>query len=163
MGFPLGYSELILSKLIFHAFAFLCLVRNLIYCFLGHLGLAHLLESDVSSPDHPPHIPQFESVSAILIRQILPVSRFHELCVEDDVPDRCAVCLYEFEGQEEIRRLANCRHIFHRTCLDPWLDQDQKTCPLCRALFIPEELLEDFYERFWEAAGVPDYYNGDYS
>lgn len=156
MGFPLGYSEVLLPKLIFHALSFLGLIKNLIHCFFGHLGLTHLLESDVSWPDHPPHLPQFQSVSAILIRQILPVIHLDELC-EDDVPESCAVCLYEFEGHEEIRRLTNCRHIFHRVCLDPWLDQDQKTCPLCRAMFIPEELLEDFHERFWEAAGVPDY------
>ncbi|RVX04127.1 E3 ubiquitin-protein ligase RHA1B [Vitis vinifera] len=79
-----------------------------------------------------------------------------------DPPDQCAVCLYEFEGQEEIRRLTNCRHIFHRSCLDRWMDCDQKTCPLCRTPFIPDDMQEAFNERLWAASALPDFY-GDYS
>ncbi|KAL5714756.1 Homeobox protein B-H1 [Ranunculus cassubicifolius] len=71
------------------------------------------------------------------------------------------ICLYEFQGKEEIRRLTNCRHIFHRICLDRWMDHDQKTCPLCRTPFIPDDMQEAFNERLWAVTGVPDesYYN----
>ncbi|GFP81263.1 E3 ubiquitin-protein ligase rha1b [Phtheirospermum japonicum] len=51
------------------------------------------------------------------------------------------------------RRLTNCRHIFHRSCLDRWMDHDQKTCPLCRTQFIPEEMQEAFNEKMWVASG----------
>ncbi|WP_422615257.1 RING finger domain-containing protein, partial [Corynebacterium parakroppenstedtii] len=27
----------------------------------------------------------------------------------------------------------NCRHVFHRCCLDGWLDLGRMTCPLCRS------------------------------
>lgn len=162
MGFPLGYSELLLPKLIFQAFSFLGLIQNLFSYIFSLLGLTHLLETDPSTPDHTTHQPQPQSLSAVLLREILPVIKFQELLQESDAPDRCAVCLYEFEGHQEIRRLTNCRHIFHRTCLDPWLDHDHKTCPLCRTLFVPEPLREDFNERLWAAAGVPDFY-GEYS
>lgn len=32
----------------------------------------------------------------------------------------CAICLDHFEEGSEYRSLA-CRHIFHTTCIDPWL------------------------------------------
>lgn len=76
-----------------------------------------------------------------------------------DPPESCAVCLYEFEGEDEIRWLRNCRHIFHRACLDRWMDHDQKTCPLCRTQFVPEEMQDEFNQRLWAATGVNDFYN----
>merc|ERR1711934_1157636 len=41
----------------------------------------------------------------------------------------CAICLADFELGEESRRL-QCRHLFHRECLDEWL-RNCSTCPLC--------------------------------
>ncbi|KAF8404535.1 hypothetical protein HHK36_009422 [Tetracentron sinense] len=49
----------------------------------------------------------------------------------------CAVCLSKFEEGEEIREL-KCKHIFHKDCLDRWLQHDSATCPLCRSLVLPE-------------------------
>lgn len=98
-----------------------------------------------------------------MIREILPVVKFSDLVAggEAESADNCAVCLYEFERHEEIRRLANCRHIFHRNCLDRWMDLDRKTCPLCRTQFVPYDMQSAFNERLWAAAGIPDFY-GDY-
>ncbi|XVF09647.1 hypothetical protein REPUB_Repub07fG0112400 [Reevesia pubescens] len=75
-----------------------------------------------------------------MIQEILPVIKYEELVVEGNPLESCAVCLYEFEGGEEIRWLRNCRHVFHRACLDRWMDHDQKMCPLCRTPFVPDEL-----------------------
>ncbi|XP_058086204.1 brassinosteroid-responsive RING protein 1-like [Magnolia sinica] len=161
MGFPVGYSELFLPKLLFHAFSLLTLIRRLISAFFRRIGIVDFLDSDITWPDRSDHLPEYQSVSAMLIREILPVVRFDELG-HDEMPDSCAVCLYEFQASEEIRRLTNCRHIFHRSCLDRWLDHDQKTCPLCRTGFIPDEMQEAFNERLWAAAGIPDFY-GEYS
>lgn len=79
--------------------------------------------------------------------------------VNGQLPENCAVCLYEFEDGEEIRWLRNCKHIFHRACLDPWMDHDQKTCPLCRTPFVPDEMQEEFNQRLWAASGVGDLYS----
>ncbi|CAL5411099.1 unnamed protein product [Camellia sinensis] len=75
-----------------------------------------------------------------------------------DPPESCAVCLYDFDGGDEIRRLTNCCHIFHRSCLDRWMDHDHRTCPLCRTLFIPDNLQDVFTARLWAASGISDYY-----
>jgi len=50
------------------------------------------------------------------------------------------VCLCGIGGGDEVRRLTNCRHVFYRGCLDRWMDDDQRTCPLCRAPLIPDKM-----------------------
>ncbi|KAK6947816.1 Zinc finger, RING-type [Dillenia turbinata] len=165
MGFPVGYTELFFPKLLLHALTLLGFIRKLIFSLFRLLGLSDFLEPDIVWPNNPAQIPEFHSVSAVLIREILPVVQFQDLIssiAENEIPESCAVCLYEFEGHEEIRRLTNCRHIFHRSCLDRWMDHDQKTCPLCRTPLIPDDMQESFNERLWAASGIPDFYS-DYS
>ncbi|KAG2681084.1 hypothetical protein I3843_11G128600 [Carya illinoinensis] len=159
MGFPVGYTELLLPKLFLHTLSVLGFLRKFISTLFRYLGLGDFLEHDISWPDTPARIPEFHSVSAVLIREILPVVRFSELV---DPPDSCAVCLYEFESEDEIRRLTNCRHIFHKGCLDRWMGYEQKTCPLCRTPFIPDDMQGTINERLWAASGIPEFY-GDYS
>jgi RING-H2 zinc finger protein RHA1 len=61
----------------------------------------------------------------------------------------CAVCLNSFEEEEHIRELCNCHHIFHRNCLDKWLDHRQTTCPLCRSFLMPERILDTEVSKSW--------------
>ncbi|XP_050377686.1 RING-H2 finger protein ATL52-like [Argentina anserina] len=44
----------------------------------------------------------------------------------------CAVCLSEFEEDENLRLLPKCNHAFHLPCIDTWL-KSHLNCPLCRA------------------------------
>lgn len=34
------------------------------------------------------------------------------------VGERCLVCLYDYEVEEEVRQLNQCKHLFHRECID---------------------------------------------
>lgn len=43
----------------------------------------------------------------------------------------CAVCLSEFAGDEALRMLPRCCHVFHPPCIDTWL-VSHVTCPVCR-------------------------------
>ncbi|GKU87851.1 hypothetical protein SLEP1_g2184 [Rubroshorea leprosula] len=54
----------------------------------------------------------------------------------------CAICLGCINGSEEIRELGNCNHVYHRECLDKWMDQGNGTCPLCRLELLPADLNE---------------------
>ncbi|KAJ8900526.1 hypothetical protein K2173_025303 [Erythroxylum novogranatense] len=162
MGFPVGYTEVFLPKLFVHTLSFLGFVRNLILCLFNYLGLSDFIETDHIWSENLARMPTQPPVTAALIRELLPVSKFEELVsgiVEGDPPESCAVCLYEFEGGDEIRRLKNCKHIFHRACLDPWMDHDNNTCPLCRTSFVPDEMQEEFNQRLWAASDVGDFYS----
>lgn len=44
---------------------------------------------------------------------------------------RCAVCVEDFAAGDEQRQLP-CGHGFHRGCVDPWLLEQNGTCPMCR-------------------------------
>jgi hypothetical protein len=43
----------------------------------------------------------------------------------------CSICTQEWQHGEELRKLSACRHYFHKSCVDTWLN-DHTTCPLCR-------------------------------
>ncbi|TQD97006.1 hypothetical protein C1H46_017405 [Malus baccata] len=43
----------------------------------------------------------------------------------------CAICLVEFEDDSMLRLLTECCHVFHKDCIDLWLES-HKTCPFCR-------------------------------
>ncbi|XP_042171124.1 RING finger protein 150-like [Oncorhynchus tshawytscha] len=44
--------------------------------------------------------------------------------------DNCAVCIEGYKANDVVRILP-CRHIFHKSCVDPWL-LDHRTCPMCK-------------------------------
>uniref|UniRef100_A0A7N1A385 RING-type E3 ubiquitin transferase n=1 Tax=Kalanchoe fedtschenkoi TaxID=63787 RepID=A0A7N1A385_KALFE len=44
----------------------------------------------------------------------------------------CSVCLGDFQEDETLRQLPNCRHAFHIQCIDTWL-KSHTSCPLCRS------------------------------
>lgn len=43
----------------------------------------------------------------------------------------CAICLSDFAQGEAVRCLP-CQHLLHASCVDPWLLQTKRYCPLCR-------------------------------
>ncbi|XP_038881295.1 RING-H2 finger protein ATL79-like [Benincasa hispida] len=47
-------------------------------------------------------------------------------------PRNCVICLAEFKHGDELRVLPNCKHAFHKGCIDQWLLLRSLLCPLCR-------------------------------
>jgi len=44
--------------------------------------------------------------------------------------DECSICLEKYKVNDKILNL-NCRHSFHKDCINIWL-KDNNTCPQCR-------------------------------
>lgn len=52
----------------------------------------------------------------------------------EDAPEeatQCYICLLEYEDGDGIRTLP-CRHEYHVSCVDKWLKEVHRVCPLCR-------------------------------
>lgn len=67
-----------------------------------------------------------------------------ELKQDESEPSQgvCAVCLEDIKIGEWYKRLPQCEHCFHATCIDQWL-VTRATCPVCRGeIFIDVRALE---------------------
>ncbi|KAI0250444.1 hypothetical protein BJV78DRAFT_1283231 [Lactifluus subvellereus] len=53
--------------------------------------------------------------------------RIAPMCV-----DRCLICLEDYNPEEDLR-LLTCRHVFHKECVDRWLETGRNNCPACRS------------------------------
>ncbi|CAJ1797953.1 unnamed protein product [Sphenostylis stenocarpa] len=49
-----------------------------------------------------------------------------------EIGGECPVCLSVFADGEEVRQLSACKHSFHASCIDLWLN-NHSNCPICRA------------------------------
>ncbi len=49
----------------------------------------------------------------------------------------CPCCLDPIDLSRTSLSLINCKHSFHASCINKWLDQAKNTCPMCRALIMP--------------------------
>ena len=43
----------------------------------------------------------------------------------------CSICLEPIEENKEVKKLINCNHYFHKSCILNWILVNSN-CPLCR-------------------------------
>ena len=62
----------------------------------------------------------------------IDINSINTLVICNELPDNvCSICLDEFKEDDILKKL-NCEHIFHKDCLEPWLNNNNRNCPLCR-------------------------------
>lgn len=62
----------------------------------------------------------------------LPVKLYTKLQKhQNEDAEQCYICLLEYE-EGDLMRLLPCQHDFHKTCVDKWLKEIHRVCPLCR-------------------------------
>ncbi|KAI3887673.1 hypothetical protein MKX03_010195 [Papaver bracteatum] len=129
------------------------IIKSFFSSILQILGFVKFADSEdvISTHTYPQEESHHSVVASVnLIRRALPSVKFEDLVLAREVDacdqDSCAICLCEYEGQDEIRPLMNCRHIFHGSCLDRWMINNQTTCPLCRTSLVPTQIEKAFEE-----------------
>ncbi|KAK8588775.1 hypothetical protein V6N13_087670 [Hibiscus sabdariffa] len=50
----------------------------------------------------------------------------------------CSICLADYKGNDSVRLLPGCGHLFHFKCVDHWL-RLHATCPVCRTSPVPTQ------------------------
>ncbi|KAH7519367.1 hypothetical protein FEM48_Zijuj08G0028500 [Ziziphus jujuba var. spinosa] len=151
------YSGMIVTHLLYKAALVIAVVRWVLSWALRLRNRTQLLSSSAVNGDvdddiivqstdqqHPsPNCSSPSSTSSQIIRDNLILTTFGD--IKERLPkscrwETCAVCLNQLGMRDEVRELRNCCHVFHRECLDRWLDHDHdhhhKTCPLCRAALL---------------------------
>lgn len=98
------------------------------YCHNNSTGLAANGVDVFLSPDRA-HSPPSGIAKAII--ESLPFFRFSALH-GSRAGMECAVCLSPYTDAELLRLLPACKHAFHMSCVDQWLER-HSSCPLCRA------------------------------
>ncbi|KAK1366386.1 E3 ubiquitin-protein ligase RHA1B [Heracleum sosnowskyi] len=91
-------------------------------------------------------IPRPLSYTTNTIKNQLPVTEYKS---SDNRDDQCAVCLYLVKAKQLTRELENCSHVFHKECIDAWIDKNNVTCPLCRADLLYQNGEGKFKEAKW--------------
>ncbi|XP_010503038.1 PREDICTED: E3 ubiquitin-protein ligase RHA1B-like [Camelina sativa] len=137
MTFFIEDTSLIISHLFYKTAVIIAVLRWIFACILRYRSRS---SPRSSSP----------SVSSQTIKESLAVTAFCDAVERSpsaSISDTCAVCLGDLEDDDEIRELRNCTHVFHRDCIDRWLDYEcrgggdeddnHRTCPLCRTPLLP--------------------------
>lgn len=85
--------------------------------------------------------PEIEDVQFYFGYEPLPMStglQMHELnrytqlfVYDEDSENMCSICRSNFACQDICRKVVECNHYFHQTCVDSWLIRNH-TCPMCR-------------------------------
>eukprot|EP00249_Psilotum_nudum_P001871 c14608_g1_i2 orf=366-908(+) len=148
MGFPLPYGGFFPRVVLLFAMSIVA-IREFFGELLHLAGLYHKADNTEDLWQFTTHV-ELNSQNKIhtlgitpeAVRESLPSVVFEMLEQQHPQGDcECAVCLCDFHEGQEVRQLPCCWHVFHKDCIDRWLDHDQNSCPLCRSSLLTEQAL----------------------
>ncbi|KAJ8505298.1 hypothetical protein OPV22_006184 [Ensete ventricosum] len=139
MSFPLVCCCMVVPQPVVQLLKTLDQIRSFILMIIVYLGVYQQDQHIASATGRPPRQATPSSIKARL-----PVVEFGSLvdgrprgwcCAEEPM---CVFCLDRLEQKDEVRKLGNCRHAFHRGCIDRWVDKGEFSCPVCRSELLPK-------------------------
>ena len=153
MGFFFVSITLIFQNLL--SFHFIKDMLLFVFSYLPPLGKSHvhIQDFDVYSEEYhrpspllvPVPVPTHCLVECM--KEQLQVVEYSLLLKKSEAPrqddGQCDVCFNRIGESQEVRELGNCCHVFHKECIDIWMDQGQGTCPLCRSKLSPADQGEE--------------------
>ncbi|XP_058088295.1 E3 ubiquitin-protein ligase RHA2A-like [Magnolia sinica] len=127
-----------------------CYLRSMLFCFLQFMGVSSVAGGEVGfAPEGLFGAVGSGLASVVLLAEQLNVHRVFTFRGEAGVERDCIVCLNGLSDGDQVRRLV-CGHVFHKECLDGWLEHRNMSCPLCRAPLVKEERLVELERRVGE-------------
>lgn len=64
-------------------------------------------------------------------------------CIENPLDESCPICMTNYNEEDTCVATIGCSHIFHKSCLDEWINKNKNTCPLCRECFERDNTMEE--------------------
>ncbi|CAA7045618.1 unnamed protein product [Microthlaspi erraticum] len=95
-----------------------------------------------------PHLSAVDEASAsvssglanlVVLADQLNLNRLFSYRYADNAASDCIVCLSTLKAGEEVRKL-DCRHVFHKQCLEGWIQHLNFSCPLCRSPLLTDSI-----------------------
>ncbi|CAE6471353.1 unnamed protein product [Rhizoctonia solani] len=65
-------------------------------------------------------------VKGVEVKKLAEAGAVTENCTE-----RCLICLDDYADDEDLR-IMKCKHMFHKGCVDHWMEVGRNNCPACR-------------------------------
>jgi hypothetical protein len=72
---------------------------------------------------------EFEDVKVVLDQEQL--KKIENKVLENSLDKNCCICLDELKKDDIVNELI-CKHIFHKDCIQPYLEDYHYLCPLCK-------------------------------
>ncbi|KAJ4709845.1 E3 ubiquitin-protein ligase RHA2A [Melia azedarach] len=129
-------------------------LRSYVLGFLHSIGLTRFDPDDIDPTLAVPHVGSGLSGLVVLAEQLnlsRTLSYEYSCCSSGGESDGeggidCMVCLCTLRDGEQVRKL-DCRHVFHKECLDGWLHHLNFNCPLCRSPLVSDERVSNTRQR----------------
>ncbi|GMI70904.1 hypothetical protein like AT2G04240 [Hibiscus trionum] len=142
-------SEGVLCVLLVNTASSISIVIGIIRSILHIFGI-HLVSSSPSADsfEYPSESFEFCTTNSDSyieeFRSRTPAIRFDAVCSCKRSDHKCPVCLTRFKPESEVNHLT-CGHLFHKVCLEEWLNYQKITCPSCRTPLLPEQEASCFW------------------
>lgn len=92
-------------------------------------NIQQIFQNIVNQLNNPPPQQPLEDVPVTINEEDLeklPIEKFNS-----DEEIECSICRMEMEKEDEYFNI-ECKHMFHKECLEKWLTECNYTCPVCR-------------------------------